>query len=159
MLWKCYISWSVCNSLFNSALPGSGSHCHVAYSNISWLETSELRQMDEFACGYVRMADIITIAIISAIAIIATTIIYSSWCLAAPIFGWECSGVQLKSSITQMAPPQASECSGLGQRNQGHSRSDPLLLLKQLLFLAGIWWEEADSISRKSFLMEKICMC
>lgn len=124
-----------------------------------WLETSELRQVHGFAGGCVRMADIITTAIISAITIIAITTIYSLWCLAAPIFGWERSGVQFKSSITQTAPPQASERSSPRQRDQGHSRRDLLLLLNQLLFLAGIWWEEAYSTHRKSFLLENICMC
>lgn len=75
----------MCNSLFNSALPDSRSRCHVAYSNVSWLEISELPQTDGFAGGYVSLVD--SMIIIIAITLTTATIIYSFGGLAATIFG------------------------------------------------------------------------
>ena len=110
MLWKCYIPGRIRNSLFNSALPDGRLHCHVAYSNISWVKISELGQMDGFAGGCLRMID--TIAIV----IITTIIIYSSGDLATTISGAGCDGVQFKAASPRrdLHKPQGAAAWGKG---------------------------------------------
>lgn len=68
-------------------------------------------------------------------------------------------GCSLGSSLTQMAPLQA-EGTGRSSLGQRHSTAIAaglvsLLLLKQLLVLAGTLWEEACGINRESFFPGK----
>lgn len=57
-----------------------------------------------------------------------------------------------------LCKPQGT--TGWGRGTQSTADLLSLLLLTQLLFLAGIWWEEACCISGESFFLEKKkCMC
>lgn len=157
MLWKYYTSRCICNSLFNSALPDSRLRCHVAYSNNSWLKISKLRQVDRFAGGYVRTVDVSIIIIITTLSL--PPLLFIALGALQQLFLVRDAAVcnsKAASSRQHLRQPRGAAVWGKGTEMAADLFS--LLLLKQLLFLAGFWWEEVCCSRRGSFFLENTCV-